>query len=198
MYEDISVELNLADLHDEVVQEGLVNEATRFAVAPTGTYLGIVTKFTAQQYLEDAPYNAGRKTAKLHVQLSKEDGTKVSKVFPELSWEPVRYENGKLDKLFTLFSQLAKAVNVMSGGPAAVLQAATENQVQARVTLNFKVLVSEIVDNDLKEYHIKRGRSTFDEVWVSIPENDEDNIADAYYAKGLEPRNFVQSFSRLI
>jgi hypothetical protein len=189
---------NIDSYFDEFADASAMAEATRFKTIPTGSYTGQVTKRDGQ-YFESKAGNYGeywsavfndsdevnpnwRKGVRLSADLSNGDGKRLSMIRIEASWEAKRdLKTGKLDKLFTRWNQLTRAMFPNSKDEAKstgeVLTMLSQFPIKVFVTESFQVPA---IDGTKK--------------WVS-PKTDEE--AKQYREAGYEAKNFVQSVGKL-
>lgn len=186
----------------EFADASAMAEASRFKTIPSGSYTAQVTKREGQ-YFELKTSKAGgeywgpvftdsadvnpnwRKGVKLTADVSNGDGKKLSTIRIEASWEAKRDpKSGKLDKLFTRWEQLTRALypNMKPEERAQkntgdVLSAVAQYPIKVYVTESFQVPA---MDGSLK--------------WTS-PSNDEE--IKQYREAGYKVANFIQSVGKV-
>lgn len=195
------VTFDVESYFDEFAEASAMAEASRFKTVPTGSYQAQITKREGRYY-ELKPGKNGeywsvvfsdttdvkpewRKGVQLTADLSNGTGKKLSTIRIEASWESKRDpKTGKLDKLFTRWDQLTRAMfpNLKSKDgetktSGEVLGMLAQYPVKVYITESFQVPA---VDGSTK--------------WVS-PTNEEE--IKTYREAGYEVRNFVQSVGKL-
>ena len=178
-------------------------EASRFKTIPSGSYQALVTKREGQYFELKQSKNGGseywgpvftdstevspdwRKGVKLGADVTNAEGKKLTTIRIEASWEAKRdLKSGKLDKLFTRWEQLVRAMypnlkpeERAQKATGEVLTALSQYPVKVFLTESFQVPA---VDGSKK--------------WVS-PTNEEE--AKTYREAGYEVRNFLQSVQKI-
>lgn len=194
------VTFNVEDYFDQFADSSAMAEASRFRTVPTGSYALTVTKAEGRYYeLRDGrngKFWSGvfsdssevkpewRKGIKLTANVTGEEGKKLAMVNIEASWEAQRDPmNGKLDKLFTKWEQLTRAVfpNLKPEERAAkntgeVISAVKQYPIKAFITEAFQVPA---VDGSMK--------------WITPKDAEE---VKTYREAGYKVANFVTSLSK--
>ena len=194
------VSFDIESYFSDFANKSALQEAERFKTVPTGSYKAQVTKREGRWFeLKDGknggkywsvvfsddttPKPEWRKGVQLTVDLFSVIDKKIGNIRVEASWEDKRDEKtGKLDQLFTRWSQLKKAVfpNLSKDEEKSigeVFQALEQFPIKVRVSESYKVIA---VDGSSK--------------WTTA-ENEE--MARTYREAGFEPRNFVQAVTKL-
>jgi hypothetical protein len=165
-------EIDIATLYEKKTDEKLVSDANRMATVPTGAYTLQVSSVTAQVgENEKFPPLYQREHAHVRANLEK-DGQRMGAVWFDLCWEDVRRADGTLESPSKLWGQAVKAFGNPAASVGEVLESLKQYPVTAFVTEGFKL----------------------DGEWKSA-RNDKER-SDLIVA-GAEPRNYVQSLSRI-
>ena len=195
------VTFQVEDYFQEFADGSAMAEASRFKTVPAGSYKAQVTKREGQYFELKQGKKGGeywsvvfsdssevkpewRKGVRLSAEISNGEGKKLSTIRIEASWEARRDSTtGKLDKLFTRWEQLTRALypNLKPEERAQkstgdVLTALSQYPVKVYITESFQVTA---VDGSTK--------------WMN-PVSDEE--IKQFREAGYEARNFVQSVSK--
>jgi hypothetical protein len=184
----------------EFAEASAMAEASRFRTIPTGSYLAQVTKVEGRYFEQKVSKNGGnywamvfsddsvvdtkwRKGYQLTADVFNAEGKKLSNIRFEASWEAQRDAKGKLDQLFTRWSQLSKAMfpnlkdderaNKSTGEVVANLK---QYPIKLRISESFK---TQAIDGSTK--------------WQTANNEEE---GKTFREAGYEPKNFIQAVTK--
>ena len=181
-----SVELSFDDLHFDDVDAKMA-EAASEGVLGCGTYLATGTE-TKMTLVND------RQQASIQFQLTDDNGRKLRKVRVKVSWQAAYAANGRVDKMFKMYSQLVKAVGAADGSPLEVLPLAKEVPVKLNISEAYLVDAA-----DAHEDHADRNQTDDGKIWAILARTTEENAAEVhavrvhYLSKGLDPIYLTQN-----
>lgn len=168
-------ELTIDELFATHAEEGLVEEATRYATVPTGPYTLVVEKYQAGVEDDSTRRDYGRVLARIQASVQGQDSDgRRGRVFFNVSPEERRDGSGRLDSAFRLYGMAIKATGLDAGASLGeVLEALTRTPVTA--------FISESYQQD--------GAG-----WVRI---ESDQQRKEVLEAGGQPKNFVLSLGRV-
>lgn len=135
-----TTELNIEDLYGKTTSAEQIKESFDRITMPTGRYIYAASKVEAVRGSEDHPFKAlaGREFAHIFGKVTNDEGKRLGSVGFDASWEPVKTDNGKLDKTSKLWGQICVALDMKDKAIPEVLDALRQYPVRVYINESFK------------------------------------------------------------